>query len=156
MKVLMISTDRKIFEPASEVKSRLLGYAANVEELFIVVLGTRRPLQTESKLKYLGLTRWQTWRWRPDERFDLVTAQDPFETGVIARRLAKIVGAKLELQIHTDLGSPYFRRQSWLNWLRFWLARWLLPRADQIRVVSDRIKAFLVSSLKIPITKITM
>lgn len=150
----MLSTDRKIFEPASEVKARMVNYASELEELFIVVLGVKQPLRTEGKLKYLGLIRWQAFWWRPTEKFDLVTSQDPFETGVIARRLAKIVDAKLELQIHTDFLSPYFAGQSIVNWVRVRIAEWLLPKADKIRVVSQRIKNSLISNLQLPISKI--
>jgi len=150
MRILMISTDRKIFEPPSEVKSRMLNYASQVDELFIVILGTNRRLKIEGKLKYIGMTRWRALFWKPArpaggsaESFDLITSQDPFETGFIAWRLARQLRAKLELQIHADLGSPYFWRESWLNKIRFLLANFLLPKADQIRVVSQRIANYL-------------
>jgi len=161
MNILMISTDKKIFEPESEVKSRMLDYASQIDELFIVILGMVRGLKIEGKLKYVGLTRLRALFWKPArpaggplEKFDLVTSQDPFETGVIARRLAKIVGAKLELQIHTDFLSPYFAKQSLLNRVRVMIARWLLPKADKIRVVSERIKDSLISDFRFPISKI--
>lgn len=139
MKVLMISTDALIFEPESGVHKRMLSYASGFEELFIVVLGVTHDLKIMGKLKYLGLTRGRALLWRPPIKFDLVTSQDPFETGMIARRLAKLVDAKLELQIHTDLFSPYFIKQSFKNWFRVQIAKFLLPRADYIRVVSQRI-----------------
>src|SRR3989344_343230 len=161
MRILMISTDRKIFEPPSEVKSRMLNYASQVDELFIVILGTNRRLKIEGKLKYIGMTRWRALFWKPArpaggsaESFDLITSQDPFETGFIAWRLAHQLKTKLELQIHTDIGSPYFWRESWLNKIRFLLAKFLLPKADRIRVVSDRIKNYLVEKLKIESSKI--
>ena len=102
MKTLMISTDRKIFDSASEVKARMKNYATTLDELFIIILGEKHDLIIEGRLKYLGLTRWQSWWYRPKTDFDLVTSQDAFETGLIARRLAKKLKVKLELQIHTD------------------------------------------------------
>lgn len=138
MKILMFSTDRKIFEPKSAVRARMVKYAA-VDELLVVIFGLKRPEIKERKLSIMGMSRRQALFWRPEKSFDLVTSQDPFETGFIAWRLAKRLQTKLELQIHTDLGSPYFWQESFKNKIRFLLAKFLLPRADQIRVVSQRI-----------------
>ncbi|MFH1170787.1 MAG: glycosyltransferase [Candidatus Vogelbacteria bacterium] len=155
MKILMISTDQKIFEPESAVKTRMRSYASQVvDELFIVILGITRALKAEENLKYIGMARLRALFWRPSKKFDLVTSQDPFETGIIARRLAKIIGAQLELQIHTDIGSPYFWQESVKNKFRYLIAKFLLSKADRIRVVSQRIKDYLVSNLKINETKI--
>tara|TARA_B100000315_G_scaffold250900_1_gene284666 strand:- start:2794 stop:3861 length:1068 start_codon:yes stop_codon:yes gene_type:complete len=71
---------------------------------------------------------------------DLVTAQDPFETGLSGWLVARKKRAKLQLQIHTDFMSKYFRGESFKNRIRIWIAKWLLPKADSIRVVSERIK----------------
>jgi glycosyltransferase involved in cell wall biosynthesis len=46
----------------------------------------------------------------------------------------------LELQVHTDLFSPDFKALSFGHWWRVQVARFLLPRAASVRVVSDRIK----------------
>src|SRR3989344_4600019 len=145
MRILMVSTDKKIFESASEVKARMLGYVSQIDELFIIILGAKENLKIESKIKFIGLTRLKAFFWRPKavKKFDLVTSQDPFETGLIAWRLARRFGAKLELQIHTDIGSPYFWQESVKNKIRFLIANFLLPRADRIRVVSQRIADYL-------------
>lgn len=154
MKILMLSTDRKIFEPASAVRARMVKYAA-VDELLVVIFGLKRPEIKEGKLSIVGITRWRALFWRPTaEKFDLITSQDPFENGFIAWRLAKRLGAKLELQIHTDIGSPYFWRESIKNKIRYLLAKFLLPRADNIRVVSNRIKNFLTFNFQLSTSKI--
>ncbi len=156
MKILMFSTDKKIFEPSSAVKSRMLGYASQADELFIIVLGISKDLQTDTdgRLKILGLTRFNAFFWQSIGKFDLVTSQDPFENGFIAWRLTRRLKAKLELQIHTDIGSFYFQHESFKNRFRYFLAKLLLPKADKIRVVSQRIKNYLVSNLEISETKI--
>jgi glycosyltransferase involved in cell wall biosynthesis len=51
----------------------------------------------------------------------------------------------LQIQIHTDVFSPYFWRESFLNKIRVLLAKFLLPKADGIRVVSERIKQSLTA-----------
>ncbi|MEK7092664.1 MAG: hypothetical protein AAB907_03490, partial [Patescibacteria group bacterium] len=80
MKILMFSTDKKIFEPSSAVKSRMLVYASQADELFIIVLGISKDLQTDTdgRLKILGLTRFNAFFWQSIGKFDLVTSQDPF------------------------------------------------------------------------------
>src|SRR6185436_5341871 len=81
-----------------------------------------------------------------------ISAQDPFESGLAAYRIAKQTGTKLHLQVHTDLESPYFRKHSLLNRMRVILAHYLLPKADGIRVVSSRIKDSLLSTLHFPLS----
>ncbi len=168
MKVLSISADRKIFEDGSAVRRRMIECGKSCDEMHIIVFSTQKhstpnnqsqisenvfvyPTDSRSRWSYVfDAVRLGKGLPKPD----LVTAQDPFECGLAGWRLSRFFGAKLELQIHTDLGSPYFRRSSLLNTLRIVLARFLLPRADHIRVVSVRIKNYLVSRLKIPGPKI--
>ncbi len=49
------------------------------------------------------------------------------------------------MQIHTDVFSPYFVQSSVLNIFRVWLAKFLIPRASCVRVVSERIRRSIVS-----------
>jgi len=75
-----------------------------------------------------------------EEKHDLVMTQDPFDTGHIGWLIKKRYKIPWQCQIHTDFLSPYFRQESLLNKIRVMLAKFLLPRADGIRVVSQRIK----------------
>ena len=47
---------------------------------YYIILGVNMELKVEGKLKYLGLTRFRAIFWRPIDKFDLATSQDPFET----------------------------------------------------------------------------
>ena len=71
---------------------------------------------------------------------DVVSAQDPFETGLAAWLIARRFRAPLHVQVHTDFLSPEFARHSLLNRLRILIARFVLKRASGIRVVSERIR----------------
>jgi glycosyltransferase involved in cell wall biosynthesis len=85
----------------------------------------------------------------------VVSAQDPFELGLAALRAARGTNAKLHLQVHTDFLSPWFVRSgNWrsprirmpfLNRIRRRLADRVLPEADGIRAVSERVKASLIA-----------
>src|SRR3989344_3366572 len=76
----------------------------------------------------------------------MVNSDNPFEVGVVSWLLSCFARGKLFLQIHTDVLSPQFRQASWKERIRFWCARFLIPRADCIRAVSERIRRSLVES----------
>ncbi|MEK7081726.1 MAG: glycosyltransferase [Patescibacteria group bacterium] len=187
-KLLMISTDRKIFEEDSAVRARMIEYGKLFGETHIIVFAknNRQPTtdnrrlsdntfvySTNSLSKFfyifdavrIGKSVIENCKpARPAGGLKiencLITTQDPFECGLVGWRLARKFKIPLELQIHTDIGSPYFTslklgwRLATLNFLRFQSARFLLPRADKIRVVSVRIKNYLISRFKIAEAKI--
>lgn len=150
----MISTDAKIFSPESEVRRRIVLYGKQVERLDIIVLTGKSQnkaylqeskisdkvtvLATNSRFKiirpmlafYLGL------KFKPD----VITCQDPIMTGLVGVLLKKRLGAKLELQLHTDIFSPEFINFSAGNKIKSIIARFLIPQADGLRVVSERVK----------------
>ncbi|MEK9167822.1 MAG: glycosyltransferase [Patescibacteria group bacterium] len=178
MKVLMISTDRKIFEDGRGARSRMIEYGALVRELHIVVFVAKEiknknwkleiannvwayPTNSKSKWHYVGdairlgkqIIRGnhslETERW-------LVTAQDPSATGLVAWRIAQTLKLPFQLQVHTDIFSPHFVEHSVFNKLLVRIARFLLPRAAGVRVVSERIRRALVAKYRLPSTKVSV
>lgn len=162
MRVLMISTDSKILEEGSAVRARMVEYGTICEELHIItVKHEARNTKYETKIKisenvfaYPAVASnkiFALWKaicigispfpisYNLKTKSLVVTAQDPFETGLAAWYISRRIGAKLELQIHTDFLSPYFGRESFINKIRVFIAKLILPRADGIRVVSRRI-----------------
>ncbi|MEK7674076.1 MAG: glycosyltransferase family 4 protein, partial [Patescibacteria group bacterium] len=94
----------------------------------------------------------------------VITCQDPFETGLVGYFLKKKFSAQggslpdggrgasggkisLHIQIHTDFLSPYFWRESLKNKIRVLVAKKIIPSADGIRVVSERIKKSIITQL---------
>lgn len=159
MKILMISSDRKMFEQGSDVRSRLLDYGGIVDELHIVVftkktLGLQKetfahniflyPTNALTRFGYIARAiREGVKIARSGIKFDVITAQDPFEIGFVAYALSRILNARLHIQVHTDHMSPYFKNESPLNRFRVMISRFVLPRAGAVRVVSERIKSAL-------------
>jgi hypothetical protein len=95
------------------------------------------PTNASSRLLY----GWRALFSPPtSEKIDLVTAQDPFEVGLVGVFIAWRARVPLHVQIHTDLFSPAFARHSLLNRFRLLIARFVLRCATRIRVVSNRIK----------------
>lgn len=81
------------------------------------------------------------------EAFRVITSDNPFEEGLAAWILARAFHLPLQLQVHTDVMSPFFRQASWKEYIRYILARFLIPRADCARVVSRRIKNSILRKL---------
>jgi len=156
MSILAINLDKGIFSSNSASLERLKEYSRLVDKIFVIVWTIRKeePIIFENKLfvyptnsLFKFLYFFDTVRIfkniKKENKIDLIFTQDPFETGLIGWLIAKsALGGKipLQLQIHTDFLSPYFAQNSILNKLRVMMANFLIPRADCIRAVSERIK----------------
>ena len=155
MKVLMIGMDPQLLDPTSETGRRIDFYKTALDKLSVVVL------ESHGK-SYLGkiLAFIKAWRvargFIRKEKFDLISAQDPFATGLIGYFLKLETGMRLQLQIHTGLFTPYFVLESVKNRAYVRLAKFLLPRADCIKVVSYGIRDYIVEELKIDPSKISV
>jgi glycosyltransferase involved in cell wall biosynthesis len=111
MKVLMITGDKKFV-----TSERFALQASQVEKLSIL---------------YMGHGAW--WPAIPKEQFEVVTAQDPFWRGLYAWYVARRLGARFNVQVHTDLSAQ--------SLVRHILSQIILRHASSIRVVSEKIKA---------------
>lgn len=63
-------------------------------------------------------------------------------------------GMKFCVQMHTDISSKYFKEESIRNKIQYYISLYVFRRADSIRVVSKRVKEFLINKLKINQSKI--
>lgn len=70
----------------------------------------------------------------------IVTTQDPFETGMVGYWLKRRFGVHLTIQEHADAFSlDFWKKESFGNQVRFLVGKYLIKKADVIRVVSARI-----------------
>jgi glycosyltransferase involved in cell wall biosynthesis len=154
MKLLSIGTDRKLFEEGSGVFLRTVEYASKFKEMHVVVFSLRKHglenykknnlffYQTNSSSRWfyvfdaLRIAKKLTIHEGFSPNSTVVTCQDPFETGLVGYLLKRKFHLPLQLQLHTDFLSEYFRRD-FLNILRVFIANFTLQRADGIRVVSS-------------------
>ncbi|MEA1929471.1 MAG: glycosyltransferase family 4 protein [Patescibacteria group bacterium] len=166
MRLLSISTDRQLFDAGSAVWVRCAEHARGVGESHLLVFADRRfTKQQIARNCRVYPTRSRTrWLYLFDairlgrsiikgNKITEITCQDPFLTAVVALSLKKRFNIPVEIQVHTDIGSPHFGYTKG-NKVRKILARWSLPKADKIRVVSDRLKTYLVEVLKVESSKI--
>ncbi|OHA94176.1 MAG: hypothetical protein A3E02_00830 [Candidatus Zambryskibacteria bacterium RIFCSPHIGHO2_12_FULL_38_34] len=161
MNLLSITTDRRLFEEDSNVRRRVLGYSKYFDRMDIIVF-TRKNLKlgsdnlklaenifiypTNSSLKLFYI--YDAFRIIKKVIHNsnlvasnsIITAQDPFETGLVGVLIKFFYRFPLHVQVHTDLMHRYFRQSSLLNRLRFFMAKFILRYADRVRAVSERIK----------------
>ena len=154
MRVLQISADRSkrgILYPDSAAFKRQEAYARTFGNLDVIAFslegdpvdtieaGPLRIFPTNAPLKLLyGWYAMRVARTLPKP--DVVTTQDPFETGWAASLIARKLQVPLHVQVHTDFLSPEYAKHSIINRIRVYIARKVLARATRIRTVSHRIK----------------
>lgn len=136
MRVVMLSTDRTILSPTSPAAMRMRAYGALFDSLTVIVAGTGASQQIELapnvEVRYPGglskpINALRILFIARRIPADVLSAQDPFWTGVIGLCAFK----PLQIQVHTDTWGV----------IGTILARFTLPRARRIRVVSERIRA---------------
>jgi GxxExxY protein len=163
MKILVIGRDPKLNDENSEAFRRVSEYATLFDALHIINIGTGGEMRSYGGKLFI---------WSVDSRFlgavclgrkivrehgiDIVDAQDPAESGLAAYLVARFAKIPLRLQIHTDIFSPWYQRASLKEWVRYRLAKFLIPRADCIRVVSARIKKSLMSNVKYKMSNVSV
>ncbi len=157
MRVLAISGDRSkrgVLHVGSPAFKRQEAYAKQFGNLDVIVFSRRSdgtkgvevgalrvyPTNSTSRFFY-GFDAIRTALRLPKP--DIVTVQDPFETGLVAWLITALRRVPLHVQIHTDFLSPAYAELSFVNRMRVRIAKLVLKRASGIRVVSGRIKASL-------------
>lgn len=165
-RLLMISTDRRIFEEGSAVRERQIAYAREWQEVHIVVFAGREYKETAISPNCFVYPTRSRWRFLypfgamrigrfiiPRRNITEITCQDASLTAMAGVALKDDFHIPLEIQMHDDMGSSNYASAA-SNRLRAWMARTYVPQADHIRVVSGRIKKFLVEKLGVSESKI--
>lgn len=152
----MISLDKKILDSNSAVARRMVEYG-KTDELFIIIPDSRKiKLRLSSTvcmetsggwckavqlLKLVGLGQ----RLMNENNIELISAQDPFFTGLAGLWLKKNNGVSLELQVHGDFfNGNYYRRGSLGNRILYFIARRIIYQADFLRTVGERVRKSLI------------
>lgn len=154
--VLNIGHGSHLFREGDKERERLVSCAREVEALHTIILGsdadsvasteghfsiypTRSRFRVVAFVSALRLA-FQICKGAPNATW-VITSQDPFETGLVAYIVSRFHGKRFMVQEHGDFFSaPYWRRESLLNQVRFFVGTFLIRRAWRVRVVSERIK----------------
>ncbi|MCK5511106.1 glycosyltransferase [Candidatus Parcubacteria bacterium] len=167
MRVLNLSLDSSILDKNSVSAKRILEYGELVEKYFVVVPSKEnKKLDLSDKVRVYGsggnnraMQLFSVYKKSKEiikkNKCDIITAQDPFEVGLIGLLLSRKFKIGLNIQEHGDFFSQkYWRNERLLHFFRYFLGIFIIKRADSVRVVSQRIKKYLVKDLKIKKDKI--
>ncbi len=159
MKVLSIGNDRSVLDTQSAVAKRLRIYGTQVARYDVLVPAPKResvPLSDRvtalgsgglvKPLQLFNLHCLAKHRMR-ERVYDVVTVQDPYYLGFVGYMLARKFQIGLEVQVHGWEQYTGFRKI---------LAKFLLSRADAVRVVSKRLQQQLVESFGVQEERITV
>lgn len=79
----------------------------------------------------------------------LVSTQDPFGIGFLGFIISKIHNLPFHVQVHTDISSKYMQNESIRSHMQILFAKFVLKKADRIRVVSRRVEEFCIQEYSI-------
>jgi glycosyltransferase involved in cell wall biosynthesis len=167
MRILSISIDTSIFNKQSKTLERISGYAEMADGMHMICYTPRKsfPITKKGKLIAYPTNSLTKFHFIIDayqlgkkiikennfnKNTDAITTQDPFETGLIGYFLKKKFGLGLNIQEHGNFyESPYWKKETFLNLLRYYLGKFIIDKSDSIRTVSLREKEALTEKLKI-------
>jgi glycosyltransferase involved in cell wall biosynthesis/ubiquinone/menaquinone biosynthesis C-methylase UbiE len=159
MKILVFGSDPAILNEASSVTQRAMDVSVGIDKYlvivpnFITVIKEHQPnllaygVSSNSKLAAIVKIYLLADQLLKKENFDLITAPDAYFLAVAGWLLAKKHKLKLEIQIHG------FEK---LAGARKLVAKFVLPKADAVRVVSQRLKRRMVKEFKVDDSRITV
>lgn len=162
MKVIVISRDYKVLDFKSPAYIRMCEYSELFDELHVVVLAKNLKKKTSenfnnvffydtsSRFFFVSFVKSLCVSFSIANKMqhvissknnnNWISSQDPFESGIIALIVGKFFGLKIQLQLHTDVFSVFFKNSGVFQFVQYIFAKILLPHAHSIRVVSQRIK----------------
>ena len=158
MNVLMISLDRALIggESLGDALRRHKNYGSFVDHLDIIVPSVRKdnlsifkisentyghPSNSLFKIFFIFDALTLALKINKKRKIDLVVCQEPFITGFTGLIIKKIINAKLLVHFHGDFwGNKKWLKENFLNYIFYLVSRFVVPRADAIRVVSMGIK----------------
>ncbi len=162
MKLVVLGGDDSILVEGSRSQRRVHAYADLFDELHVIVaarsgrgtqfpdglrtyaaLGSSLPVRVGRMLR-IGMSVCK------EVHPDVISTENADLIGLIGYFLSRRFRVPLQVQVHTDIFSPYYRKASWREWLRFRAAVFILPRASGIRAVSKRVADNIQRRLAIP------
>jgi glycosyltransferase involved in cell wall biosynthesis len=159
MRILNLGLDSSVLNKNSRLARRIIEYGNLVEKYIIIVSSNKHEstvlsgnaqaygVSGRNKLsKLLGIYR-LAQKIIEDEKIDIITVQDQYYLGLIAWLLARKNNIGLELQIH---GFEKY------GGLRKIIAKLIIPKADIVRTVSQRLKKRLVEEFGVKAERITV
>lgn len=155
MHLITFGTDEHMLDQNSRQHARLCSYVWLTEsytalifskqrEFRIIEKGNLTLLQIPKKSLFSSLFKAYRFLKKQLKAGTLISAQDPFEVGLIAYIFSRFLHVPLHAQIHTAIQSEVAQTESLRARIQYRLFCFLLRRIDSFRVVSKAIKNFLI------------
>ncbi len=184
MNILMIGTDLNLLREGSGVRERSIHYASMLGKLDIIVFGASATEVAASgnivkggeSAKSGGIVQLaencfvhpvrKSWKFleaftaikmalKIADRSTIISVQDPFEVGLLGLFISRIKRCALHAQVHIDFFNPYFKKESLRQRIQAMIAGFVLKHADGVRVVSKKIKDYVIKDLGVREGKVT-
>lgn len=160
LSVLLISKESDVFVQDSLAYDRIMSYGKLVEKLYVIVFTTKsqgykitkladniwayptNSLLPFSFLHIFGALRLSLFQltWKFNLEANLISAEDPFATGLAALWIAKRNKRRLHVFVSSDFLDSHFSEGGFLSLLWRAVAKDVVSRAQYITAVSDKIK----------------
>lgn len=153
VKVLMISIDRGLLgkDQLGDVIERHAEYGKHVEKLDIIVFTKTGfepysissnvksyPTNSFCKLKYACDAKKIGKKLFKENNYNLIVTQEPFLTGLAGYCLKRKFKVRLLVHFHGDFWkNKNWLKESKLNWLFLIISKFVVSKADAIRVMSE-------------------
>ncbi len=166
--IISIGRDSTISDTNSQFYARFKEYCKfHNHTLFVLNKGESRVIKIENSVIYIVggkslltaflKTLFKVWQEARKNKYDLVTTQDVLYAGLIGFVTAKLFRLPLFVQLHGD----YLDNDRWFqssvgkfNRVMNKIGKFILKRADKIRVVSDRLKKQIIENYNLEAKKI--
>jgi glycosyltransferase involved in cell wall biosynthesis len=159
MKILSIGTDSSVLEQDSSTARRVGEYGLLVDQYTVIVPAERtRKTTISDKVTVYGvggtnkfMRLYGAWKKAIEllnrDGFTVITVQDQYYLALLAFLLARKFNIGLEIQNHGWEKNQGLRKK---------IAKFVLPRAQAVRTVSERIKQELIDDYGVAADKITV
>ena len=158
-RLLILTRDVSVVRDQSLAQKRVLELATMFAEIHIIVLAeagacdpTYKRLSENIWIYPTSSSSW--WKTIPDAyrlakaqlifgegfRPDIVIAEDPFESGIVGRFLARKYDRPFQVHVFEDIYDPTFADKDPHNSWRLWMAYFALRSADCVRTKSSFLK----------------
>lgn len=169
VRVLFISQDTTLLNPATQSLDGFLDLKDMFEEVHILILRTGIPARNpalrveENVWMYTATSKSWISLAKAGEEFienqlvfasgfrpDLIVARDPFESALVGKELAKKYDKPLQIHVLKNYTGEKFRKEAAKNFWRRFIPRYTLPAATSVRVDSEAVGDFVKKTFGVP------
>jgi len=147
----------------SKTAKRIISYGDVVDRYYVIAVSKYNTKEqqvsgnvlitgVDTKIKLFGLYKilkktWLELKKNKSNQYDVITVQDTYYLALLEYGLSKLFNVGLEIQVH---GFEKF------SWFRKFIAKFIIHRANSVRVVSGRLKKQLIQDFNVEDSKITV